>query len=132
MRQDEKKSQRQKEEKGQRNRGDGLGFNSINSSKPDSHVIIKTIQFLIDVRDEERGDEEEERQKNANRTKERVNDKEGMDRKRYRLQMSCRKMQKCCALPGLLYVSKKQSRWPMLNQKKGSYYEEFLDSAIKN
>lgn len=27
--------------KGQRSKGDGLGFNSINSSKPDSHVIIK-------------------------------------------------------------------------------------------
>lgn len=27
--------------KGQRSEGDGLRFNSINSSKPDSHVIIK-------------------------------------------------------------------------------------------
>lgn len=43
MRLDEKKTEtdRGREGKGQRSKGDGLGFNSINSGKPDSHVIIK-------------------------------------------------------------------------------------------
>lgn len=42
MRQDEKRSERETEgAKGQRSGGDGLRFNSINSSKPDSHVIIR-------------------------------------------------------------------------------------------